>query len=245
MDTDRAAGNPPSALTERGSEYSGPITISTHQLGNREVKVVRPADPERLLDDPAVLDWNRRDDYMPYWPHLWPGAYLLADALAADPALAPNSERGTTDPEVLEIGCGLGFAGLVALSFGHKVRFTDYDPGCFGFIERSALENGFDPSRFRCEVLDWRHLPEEQFPIILGADVIYEHRLVPMVAEVIERMLSPGGVALLGSPYRVSAEQFPAEVTSRGLLCHCEPRTVQSEDGRRIEGTIYRVTHRL
>jgi predicted nicotinamide N-methyase len=226
------------------SEYRGPVTVSTLRFGQQTVKVVRPTDPEQLLDDPAVLDWNRRDDYMPYWPHLWPGAYLLADALADHPCLDPQSAAGDDELEVLEIGCGLGLAGLVALARGRPVRFTDYDPGCFGFIERSAAENGINPSRLRCEVLDWRELPDERFRIILGADVIYEHRLVPMVAHVLDKMLAPGGIGLLGSPYRVAAEGFPAEVESRGLVCHREPRTVQTEDGRRIEGTVYRVTRR-
>jgi predicted nicotinamide N-methyase len=204
------------------------------------IRIVRPTDPEQLLDDPTVLEWNRRDDYMPYWPHLWPGAYLLADALMAEPLMEQPNDG--VPSEALEIGCGLGLAGLAALARGHSVRFTDYDPGCFGFIERSADENGFEGSRFVCEVLDWRVLPETQYRIILGADVVYEHRLVPMVADVLERMLPPGGVGLFGSPYRVAAELFPAEVEKRGLLCQCEPRVVETEDGRRLEGTIYRVT---
>jgi predicted nicotinamide N-methyase len=234
-----------SATADSRSEYRGPVTISTLHFGHLTIRVVRPADPEQLLDDPAVLDWNRRDDYMPYWPHLWPGAHLLADALAAEPWPQPQHEPMSPEGEVLEIGCGLGLAGLVALALGREVRFTDYDPGCFGFIARSATENGIDASRLRCEVLDWRKLPDEQFPLILGADVIYEHRLVPMVAHLLERMLAPGGTALLASPYRVAAETFPAAVESLGLACHCEPRSVETEDGRHIDGTVYRVTHRV
>ena len=55
------------------------------EIGGRAIRVVRPGDPDRLLDDPAVLDWNRRDDYMPYWAYLWPGAYLLAEVVMREP----------------------------------------------------------------------------------------------------------------------------------------------------------------
>ncbi len=75
------SGNP--AVTG-GTEYSGPVGVTAFRFGGHGIRLVRPADPDRLLDDPGVLDWNRRDDYMPYWAYLWPGAYLLAEAVARE-----------------------------------------------------------------------------------------------------------------------------------------------------------------
>ena len=95
--------------------YEGPVVVSSFRLAGREVRVVRPGDPDRLLDDPDVLAWNRRDDYMPYWAFLWPGAVMLAEAVAREPMAA-----GT---RALEIGCGLGLAGLVGLARGLRVAF--------------------------------------------------------------------------------------------------------------------------
>src|SRR5262245_36611037 len=69
----------------RSTDYSGPVTVSTFEFGGSTVKVVRPADPDRMLDDPVVRDWNERDDYMPYWAYLWPGACLLAEVVAREP----------------------------------------------------------------------------------------------------------------------------------------------------------------
>ncbi len=65
--------------------YEGPVVTSVFAYAGRAVRVVRPSDPDRLLDDPGVLAWNRRDDYMPYWAYLWPGAFLLAEAVARAP----------------------------------------------------------------------------------------------------------------------------------------------------------------
>jgi hypothetical protein len=67
-----------------GTIYEGPTATSTLVFGGTEVRLVRPADPDRLLDDPGVVAWNRHDDYMPYWAYLWPGAYLLAEAVARE-----------------------------------------------------------------------------------------------------------------------------------------------------------------
>ena len=222
------------------TEYSGPVVIASMNLAGRTIKLVRPADPDQLLDDPLVIDWNRQDDYMPYWAYLWPAAYLLAEAVAREPW--PERLKGSHTGEALEIGCGLGLAGLVAVARGLRVQFTDYDPAPLDFVVKSAAENGFDKARYSIRLLDWRNLPDEQHSIILGADVLYEARLVPLVVGLLARMLAPAGIGLLASPYRVAAKGFPAAIAERGLVCQAEAATARTEDGRLIEGTIYRVT---
>jgi len=224
-------------LTE--AAYNGLVDVGTYVFGSRAVILARPADPDRLLDDPGVLEWNRRDDYMPYWAYLWPGAYLLAERVARGSEIDPKLSAAPL--EALEIGCGLGLAGLVALARGVRVQFTDYDPAPLQFVARSAIENGFDPSHFTTRLLDWRNLPDERFPLILGADVLYESRLVPLVANLLDRMIATDGVGLIASPYRVAAEGFPAELAARHLSCQAETAQARSEDGRLIQGTIYRV----
>ncbi len=138
--------------------------------------------------------------------------------------------------EVLEIGCGQGLAGLVAMARGLHVQFSDYDRTPLEFVTRSIAENGFDQERFRTRLLDWRNLPDERFPVILGADVTYEKRLVPLVAGVLAAMLAPGGVGWIASPYRVADVDFPAAVESLDLTCRVEPATARTEDGRAIVG---------
>src|SRR5947209_6995398 len=158
------------SVEHAGSPDTGPVVTSEIRVGGGSVVVVRPADPDRLLDDPAVHARNRRDDYMPYWAYLWPGAFLLAEAVAREPW-----EAGTP---ALEIGCGLGLAGLVGVARGLRVTFSDYDRAPLEFVARSAAANGFDPSSFATRRLDWRDPPDGRLPLILGADVLYERRLV-------------------------------------------------------------------
>jgi len=228
-------------LAPEGTTYRGPVVVSSLELGAQTIRLVRPADPDQLLDDPLVVHWNRHDDYMPYWAYVWPAAYLLAERVAREPSLEPI--EGSCIAQVLEIGCGLGLAGLVAVARGLCVQFTDYDQAALGFVAQSAAENGFDPARYSIRRLDWRRLPDEHYPIILGADVLYEARLVPLVAALLRQLLAPGGVGLLASHYRVAARGFPAAVAAVGLSCQAEAATARSDDGRLIEGTIYRVTH--
>jgi SAM-dependent methyltransferase len=218
--------------------YSGPVTISDFVIGDAPIRLVRPADPDRLLDDPGVLAWNRHDDYMPYWAYLWPGSWLLAEVVAREPI----SVRGGT--EVLEIGCGLGLAGLIAVRRGLRVRFTDYDEATLRFVNKSARANGFSPSLFSTARLDWRDPPAARYPLILGADVLYERRLVPLVASVLSTMLAPNGLALIADPYRVSAEGIDAALEPLGLCCDSQPLATHAPELGPIRGTLRRIRFR-
>ena len=84
-------------------------------------------------------------------------------------------------------------------------------------------------------------MPDEEFSLILGADVIYEARLIPLVANLLKHLLAPGGLGLIASPDRVAAKQFPNALTTLGLNYDMEPATAFTEEGQRIDGTIYRV----
>src|SRR5215212_9562158 len=83
--------------------------------------IERPIDSDKLLDDPAILEANVRDDYMPYWADIWPAARMMAKVILREPW-----EQFPLPLEALELGCGLGVAGLAALKRGIRVTFSDY-----------------------------------------------------------------------------------------------------------------------
>jgi predicted nicotinamide N-methyase len=198
------------------------------------VWVERPDEPDRLLTDATVLELNRRLGYMPYWAYIWPGAYLLAEAVADAPEIA--------GARVLEIGCGLGMPGLVALQSGAAhVSFSDYDQAPLDYVATSAARNGIPVERYDVRPLDWRTPPDETFDMILGADVLYERGLVPLIAGLVERMLTADGMALFAGPYRVATEDLSACLEGYGLFAESGPVTARDEHGQVVRGTLQRV----
>ena len=125
------------STVREASVYDGPVIETEIRAGGRTIHLVRPGDPDRLLDDPEVAAWNQAVDYMPYWAYLWPGSFLLSAAVIAGDYPART--------RTLELGCGLGLPGLVAVSAGLEVEFTDHDRTPLGFVERSVRANGFRP----------------------------------------------------------------------------------------------------
>jgi predicted nicotinamide N-methyase len=203
-------------------------------IGERTFVIWRPADSHGLLDHPAIQSAFATDDYMPYWADLWPGAYLLAKALVC--------EKWESGLEALELGCGLGLAGITALSHGLRVTFSDYDATALRFAADNARANGFH--KFRLLQLDWRCPPTDlQFPFIFGADLIYEMRNAEPLAALIQRMLAPGGVCLLTDPDRPPAQFFCKTLTRTGV--HFTTKVIHAgEPGETcVRGTLYRVTH--
>lgn len=216
------------------SHYDGPVAETTLRVGERPLRLVRPDDPDRLLDRPEVVAWNASDDYMPYWAYLWPASILLAGEVMARPWPDP--------PEALELGCGLGVPGLAALARGLRVRFTDMDPSALDFVARSAAANGFDPARYSTGVLDWRSPPPQRYALILGADLTYERRLLPLVASALAALLDPEGLALVADPGREAAREFPRILAAAGLAATLRPAEADSDELGPIRGTIYEIT---
>jgi predicted nicotinamide N-methyase len=217
--------------------YDGPVVETELSFASVSVRIVRPSEPDRLLDDPEILALNRGDDYMPYWPYLWPGAFLLAEAIVRECWI--GSESG------IEIGCGLGLAGIMALRCGlGRLTFTDYDETPLRFVTASARLNGLTSERFTVRQLDWRRPTDERFDVLLAADVLYERRLVPLVADVISKVVKPAGQALVAGPYRVASAGFHDEVAARGLRVEEQEVTAVDDRGCEVRGTLQRVRWR-
>lgn len=183
----------------------GGWTLREFSAGGLTLTLRMPANPDAFLDDPAVLEANRLTDYMPYWCHLWPTA---VDAMAIIGA-ADTLPSGPA----LELGAGLGLAGLAAAKRGVSVVCSDYDALSVRVCLHNAELNGLQ-QRVQATVLDWRSPTTESFRWIIGCDVIYERRNHPALIGVLNSMLSPDGEAWFVDPERHQAADF--EVAARG-----------------------------
>lgn len=192
-----------------------------------------PADPVRLADEPATADTGYRTrtigvsipdaghfiirallDRQQYWDPdgkaeklgmspalwplfgmLWPASLHLAAHLAQRPVQAHES--------MLEIGCGLALASLVAHRRGAKVTASDCHPLAHDFLMANLQLNNLPPT------LEYRHgqwgltetLTDQQagrpvlrgqFDFIMASDVLYDRDCPAAVAELIHLHSQPG-----------------------------------------------------
>jgi predicted nicotinamide N-methyase len=222
----------PAPAPENILDQLGPAVREKVIVEDREFLILRPSQSDRLLDLPAVHEAFNQDEYMPYWADLWPAARMLAKTI-----LRENWSPGL---EALEIGCGLGLPGIVALAAGLKVTFSDYDPCALRFAADNARLNGFDD--FRTMLLDWRHPPAGlRAPILLAADLVYEVRNVEPLVRFIKQVLAPGGLCLLTDQDRVPAQAFRDALAAEALPYTTGVVRAGEPGGRRLKGTLYRI----
>src|SRR5947208_5367242 len=87
----------------------------------------------------------------------------------------------------LEIGCGLGLPGVVALSLGMGVLFSDYDATALHFAAENARANGCHD--FQTLQMDWRFPPPDlRVPLLLASDLIYELRNVEPLVQMVKKV---------------------------------------------------------
>lgn len=168
-------------------------------LGAVVVELVRPADPEALLDEAAFGD----EEFIPYWAELWPSCEALTALLA---------ERGVAGERVLELGCGLGVPSIAAARLGAAVTATDWAADALVLLAENAEQNGVAVELRRLDWFApddaWPGGPPPRWPLVVAADVLYEARNGPALLATLDRVVADGGEAWIADPGRRAAMTF-------------------------------------
>ncbi len=176
-------------------------------IAGREFDLLLPADPDEFLEHLEERAAQGEATPDPYWARLWPCAIDLAASILAAPW--PRGEA------VLEIGCGVGLAGLAGLYQGLDVTFSDLEPTAVTLARENSQRNGYPDARGIA--FDWREPPRRTYPIILASDVLYDIKLHDALLALLDAMLAKPGRCWIGDPGRVHAENFVQSARARGF----------------------------
>jgi predicted nicotinamide N-methyase len=208
------------ALMRRRLEQSFDVIEDEIAIGERLLSVTRIRDTNQLLES-ITPDTFAVDERLPYWAELWPSSLALAAR-----CYEMGDLRGHA---VLEVGCGLGIAGVAALQCGASVLFTDYETDALAFARCNALGNlpeGDVCARAEFRVLDWRAADTPSpADVILAADVIYEKRNHEPLLQLTRATLKRDGVAIFTDPDRSTCMPFFALAERSGFSVTLGSRT--------------------
>lgn len=197
-----------------GPRCNGPVTVPEamqdprlrrfrlrrHRLhcAGGNLSVVAPARGDDLLEGDAALECLRRGQ-MPYWAEIWPASVGLARQLMRGPDL--------TGTRALDLGCGIGIAGLAAATKGAEVTFADLSDDALNFAMFNA--RGIDCQRLHRWQFDWFDTTVSgTFDMLLLADVVYEERSFDPVRRHLRQCLGTTGVGLIADPFREATDDF-------------------------------------
>jgi predicted nicotinamide N-methyase len=187
----------PLKLVERGmKQHITGVTLATYRLpiAGRDWTIRAVRDHDALL---AAAD---RFAQFPFGLLLWDSAPALAEALAQRPELV----RGR---RLLELGAGVGLAGLVARHLGGEIRQTDHIEEALELCRINAQLNGVPG--IDVAHADWNDWHDETlYDLIIGADVLYDRTAHAAILSILNRNLAPGGSVILTDPGRVYTAGF-------------------------------------
>jgi predicted nicotinamide N-methyase len=192
------------------------------------IELLRVADVDTLLDRLPQVQY-RSDERLPYWADLWPSALALAQYVW--------DRVDVQGLDVLELGCGLGLAGVVAGRKGASVTFTDYEADALTFARYNALHNGCLGAVIRH--LDW-HTPvlNPAYSMVLASDLFYERVNFQPLLRILQMALVPEGDFILAEPNRPIARDFFRMLRDHGFQYERSTISVDANNERH-EVSIY------
>ena len=150
------------------------------------------------------------------WPIsgiLWPSGCVLAEII---------SELPLNNLRILEVGCGIGLASLVASSKGADITASDYHPLTKTFLADNAAINGLPAIRYFHG--DWNKPITNQgvFDLIIGSDLLYDSYNIAILATFINCHLANNGKVILIEQRRWLANKFVKSLAAFKIHCEIE-----------------------
>ncbi len=163
------------------------------KIGEVELRFHKPKSIDPYIDPNDVMQ------KFPMWAKLWEASAVLVQHMADLPVDHKRS--------ILELGSGLGVAGITAAAMGHEVTLTEYDPNAMAFLQANATLNACDSAQVRR--LDWfKPDLEGTFDLIIGSELVYQEEAVDALGAIFDRYLDPQGKVILAERVRSTGAIF-------------------------------------
>ncbi len=200
-------------------------------IANNTFRFFKIANMDAVLE--TVLETSPNpDEETPYWAEIWPSALALAQFISRE-------ENFIAGKKTLELGCGLGIAGIAAYHSGADIVLSDIEEDALRISELNWILNFNCPPQL--QLLDWRNPSKnQQFEVILAADVAYETRLFRPLIGTFQKLLAPGGTIFLSEPNRSIASRFFEMLKEENFNLEKQNERVWFE-GRESNVSVYKI----
>ncbi|MGD9367584.1 MAG: methyltransferase [Desulfobacteraceae bacterium] len=182
------------------------------QIGKVSLRFHKPKSLDRFInpDDPMKG--------FPLWAKIWDASAVLTQYIAE---LEVDARR-----RILELGSGLGVAGIAAASLGHHITLTEYDTNALEFLKANAELN--QCQHIPIHYLDWfQPQLEGSFDLIVGSEIVYQKATVAALGDLFRKYMAPAGQVVLVERVRSTGAVF-FEKMADIFHIRAQKRTLQS-----------------
>lgn len=155
---------------------------------------------------------------------LWPSSLHLASALAKRPV--------NRNEKILEIGCGLAIASLVAHRLGANITASDRHPKAKLFLEENLRLNNLPKLPFRhaqwgehtkpCLTDTGAALLTKKYDLVVGSDLLYEPDMPKALARFVNTWANPQAEIWIVDPNRGYRTAFNKKMSKLGFKLSAE-----------------------
>ncbi len=164
------------------------VSFDTVRVGDKILECIQIADMEDYLDRLVEsLEGQKGVEALPLWAKIWPACLPLA--------MYMQRQTPQSGDRVLEIGAGLGVAGLFAGSRGFPVVISDIHPDALVFARINVLHNDLADA-VQVRYVDFT--AEEHhgvFSHIIGSEVLYREAVYSALLHFLRSHLASGAAA--------------------------------------------------
>lgn len=161
--------------------------------------------------------------------NVWPSGMILAELIQVHEL---NGLR------VLELGCGLGLASIVAHRRGADITASDYHPSARDFFAENVRLNHLPPMAF--SLCDWAKLQPEMgnFDLIIGSDLLYEPDHPALLSAFIDLHSKATVEVIIIDPDRRQQREFTKSMEKLGYAYTMTRGTVEQIERLQFKGKI-------
>ncbi len=201
------------------------VEETDYQVAGHALKFFVPKKIDRFINPDDVFS------NFPLWSKIWEATAVLSFHLST---IKPDPSK-----RFLEIGAGMGIAGLVAAKMGHNLTITEYNKDAINFARANAKRNNIDNVDIR--ELDWNNpLIEGKFDYIIGSEVVFKEEDITGLYLLFQRYLKPGGTIILAEGMRRTSLKF-AKAMDEHYTVAMKKQSMQS-DGKEIPVVLFKLT---
>ncbi|AXI03081.1 class I SAM-dependent methyltransferase [Aquirhabdus parva] len=206
------------------------VKISTVIVGDHAFTLQSLKDKQQFSDPEGVAE--RAGISSSTWPlfgSLWPSGVILAELI---------SIHELDGLRILELGCGLGLASLVAHQRGADITASDYHPIAQDFFAINVMLNHLEPMHFA--LCDWEKLQPELglFDLIIGSDLLYEPNHPALLSAFIHRHSKPQVEVIIIDPDRRQQREFTRAMEGLNYIYSMAKASIEQTDRLLFKGKI-------
>ncbi|MEB3293585.1 MAG: methyltransferase domain-containing protein [Synechococcales bacterium] len=206
------------------------VKFETIAIADRSLYIRSLKDNQQFCDPEGIAENLGISSAMwPFFGLVWPASRVLAKLV---------SQMSLQNKRILEVGCGIGLASLVAHQMGADITASDYHPMTQSFLLENSKLNDLAPIPYQTGNWGEKNSTLGKFDLIVGSDVLYEVQQADILAKFLAQHSSQDGEIMIIDPNRGNRTKFNRALENLGYSCTSHKMQAEEHGGLLRNGYV-------